>query len=52
MRPDGWHRLRVPVTGDLVSSVLRFGADAELLEPEDLRAELVASLEERAHVAS
>ena len=52
VRPDGWHRLRVPVTGDLVSSVLRFGADAELLEPEDLRAELVASLEERAHVAS
>jgi proteasome accessory factor B len=46
-RPDGWHLVRVPTApGDgIVSWVLSFGPDAELLEPPALREELVRRLE-------
>jgi proteasome accessory factor B len=46
-REDGWHLVRIPTApGDgIVSWVLSFGPDAELLEPETLRAELVRRLE-------
>jgi proteasome accessory factor B len=44
---DDWHVVRVPTApGDgLVSWVLSFGPDAELLEPESLRLEVVRRLE-------
>jgi proteasome accessory factor B len=50
-RDDGWQVVRVPTApGDgIVSWVLSFGPDAELLEPPTLRAELVRRLE--AHLA-
>ncbi|MFB3739000.1 MAG: helix-turn-helix transcriptional regulator [Candidatus Velamenicoccus archaeovorus] len=46
-REDGWAELSLPAApGDgLVSWVLSFGPDAELLEPEELRAEVVRRLE-------
>jgi predicted DNA-binding transcriptional regulator YafY len=46
-RADGWQVHRVPTgPGDgIVSWVLSFGPDAELLEPADLRAEVVRRLE-------
>jgi proteasome accessory factor B len=44
---DGWHVMRLPTApGDgIVSWVLSFGPDAELLEPEPLRVEIVRRLE-------
>jgi predicted DNA-binding transcriptional regulator YafY len=46
-RDDGWQVHRVPTgPGDgIVSWVLSFGPDAELLEPSELRAEIVRRLE-------
>jgi predicted DNA-binding transcriptional regulator YafY len=46
-RDDGWVELSLPAApGDgLVSWILSFGPDAELLEPEALRAEVVRRLE-------
>jgi proteasome accessory factor B len=46
-REDGWVETSVPASDapSFVSWVLSFGPDAELVEPEDLRAEVVARLE-------
>ena len=45
---DGWTVLEVPAAAGeaFVAWVLSFGPDAELLEPEDLRAAVIGSLEE------
>jgi len=46
-RSGGWARVEVPVAGDeaFIAWVAAFGPDARLLEPERLRAALVAHLE-------
>jgi predicted DNA-binding transcriptional regulator YafY len=48
VRDDGWTEVEVPAAAGeaFVSWVLSFGPDAELLEPEELRAEVIRSLEE------
>jgi len=48
VRDDGWEEFRIPTApGDgIVSWVLSFGPDAELLEPASLRADVVRRLED------
>lgn len=51
-RGDGWMLLQVPITGDLAGSILRFGSDAEVVAPANLRDEVIQRLTEEVQDAA